>query len=209
MSEQLNDGLQGRRETISALVDGDATSADEACALWAADAGARDAWHAYHLIGDALRSDDLAVPRAHDDAFLSALRLRLASEPTVLAPFPVTVAKKEMSLHRWRTPAVVAAGFVVVAGVLVAVRTVAPGGTPAAVTVAAATPASAPTKPVVVGRNTPSVPESIPGGDSPSVIDGQVIRDARLDSYLRAHRGASPVLPGGAAGRFESVVLER
>jgi hypothetical protein len=35
-------------------------------------------------------------------------------------------------------------------------------------------------------------------------VDGKVIRDARLDAYLRAHRGT-----GAVAGRFETVVLER
>ena len=39
--------------------------------------------------------------------------------------------------------------------------------------------------------------------------DGQLIRDARLDEYLRAHRAGSPAVPGGATGRFETVVLER
>jgi hypothetical protein len=39
--------------------------------------------------------------------------------------------------------------------------------------------------------------------------DGQLIRDARLDEYLRAHRAGGPAVPGGATGRFETVVLER
>ena len=34
----------------------------------------RSTWHAYHLIGDVLRSDDLARPPARDAAFLAALR---------------------------------------------------------------------------------------------------------------------------------------
>ena len=34
------------------------------CADWAADPEARQAWHTYHLIGDVLRSDDLASPAA-------------------------------------------------------------------------------------------------------------------------------------------------
>ena len=36
-----------------------------------------------------------------------------------------------------------------------------------------------------------------------------LIRDARLYQYLRAHRGGPVALPGGATGRFETVVLEK
>jgi hypothetical protein len=36
-----------------------------------------------------------------------------------------------------------------------------------------------------------------------------VIRDARLDAYLRAHRGGQAARPGAVSGRFETVVLER
>ena len=45
-------------------------------------------WHAYQLIGDVLRSEDLAAEPAADEAFLVALRARLADEPVVLAPQP-------------------------------------------------------------------------------------------------------------------------
>ena len=50
------------REQLSALVDGelDPAAAVRACAGWRDDAGCRATWHAYHLIGDVLRSDDLA-----------------------------------------------------------------------------------------------------------------------------------------------------
>jgi hypothetical protein len=39
--------------------------------------------------------------------------------------------------------------------------------------------------------------------------DGALIRDARLDAYLRAHRAGAPALPGGATGRFETVSIDR
>ncbi|MFA6262799.1 MAG: RseA family anti-sigma factor, partial [Bacteroidia bacterium] len=61
-----------RRAMLSALADGEA-AAEPGCALWRDDAQARATWHAYHLIGDVMRSEDLAVRPARDAAFLAAL----------------------------------------------------------------------------------------------------------------------------------------
>jgi sigma-E factor negative regulatory protein RseA len=78
---------QARRQLMSALADGEATAAEvgQAVQAWRDDSQARDDWATYQLIGDALRSDDLAQP-ASSDRFLSKLRDRLAQEPVVLAP---------------------------------------------------------------------------------------------------------------------------
>src|SRR5688500_8447097 len=75
-------------ENLSALTDGelDSAAAARACARWRDDPSQRSAWHAYQLIGDVLRSDDLASTARRDAAFLAALRTRLAAEPVVLAP---------------------------------------------------------------------------------------------------------------------------
>ena len=66
---------------LSAMADGEASAdAQRRClALWANDAQARERWRDYHLIGDVLRSQELARDRAHDAAFLQALRARLAA----------------------------------------------------------------------------------------------------------------------------------
>ena len=76
------------REQLSALIDGesDAAGAENCCGAWRSDAQARASWHAYHLIGDVLRSEDLTSDPAHDAAFLAALRTRLEREPVVLSP---------------------------------------------------------------------------------------------------------------------------
>ncbi|HNK20223.1 MAG TPA: sigma-E factor negative regulatory protein, partial [Piscinibacter sp.] len=83
-------GVAGGAERLSALVDGEAADDDvkQACVDWRGDAKARQSWHAYQLIGDVLRSDDLASAAGRDEAFLRRLRARLADEPVVLAPQP-------------------------------------------------------------------------------------------------------------------------
>ena len=75
-------------EQLSALADGelDADASAHSCAHWRDDANARASWHAYHLIGDVLRSDELASDAQRDAGFLRTLRQRLAQEPVVMAP---------------------------------------------------------------------------------------------------------------------------
>jgi sigma-E factor negative regulatory protein RseA len=75
-------------EQISALVDGQlsgeaVTQAVQALAL---DAQARANWHAYHLVGDILRSQELSLGCTKDVDFLSRLRSRLQNEATLLLP---------------------------------------------------------------------------------------------------------------------------
>lgn len=120
-------------ELLSLLADGrtagDAAATDRAIALWRDDPGARRTWHAYQLIGDVLRSDDLASEPGHDAAFVARLRTRLAAEPVVLAPGPLpaapaAAAQASRAVRRqvWLVPAAAAAGFALVAGVMVVSR---------------------------------------------------------------------------------------
>ena len=129
MSQPDSDHSSSRR-ILSALVDGDATDSEAARAFqaWRDDPDARASWHAYQLIGDVLRSDDLAAEPAADEAFLVALRARLATEPVVLAPQPRpqedAVAQPAAAngaargRARWQGPIAMAAGFLAVIGVL-------------------------------------------------------------------------------------------
>jgi len=189
-SEESNSG-----ERLSALLDGElrADAVAGACAAWRADGRMLETWHAYHLIGDVLRSDDLASPAARDAAFLNRLRERLADEPVVLAPQPLPVAAVPAqgmvagagarSARRWRTSAAVAAGFMAVAGVLVVMR--------APLTDAAPELARAPAVPAVSASPAagPITVASDAGVEQADLItDGRVIRDARLDRYLAAHQ---------------------
>ena len=168
------------RAWLSALADGEAQRADGACAAWRDDPQARQTWHAYQLIGDVMRSDDLARPAAHDAAFLAGLRDRLAAEPPIVAPTPAVkaAAAPPQRRHQWLVPMAAAAGFVVVAGVLVVTRISQPGAEPAADLAAAQPPA------------------------------GMVlVRDERLDEYLRAHQsargGLAVAAPGGVLRRVD------
>jgi len=81
-------------QAMSSLMDGDLTrdAVGQACALWRRDPESRQRWHAYQLIGDVLRSEDLANAPARDEAFLQALRQRLAQEPVPMAPQPLAEA---------------------------------------------------------------------------------------------------------------------
>jgi sigma-E factor negative regulatory protein RseA len=170
-------------EEISALIDGELgpDGVARACVSWRSDARSRQTWHAYHLIGDVLRSDDLASRPARDADFLNRLRERLAEEPVVLAPAALPSAPTapamggRRALRHWRAGAAVAAGFVAVAGVLVVMRSPAPQPAPEL----ARAPVSAPVVPVAADAGVEQ---------AAYVTDGRVMRDARLDRYLAAHQ---------------------
>lgn len=89
-------------ESLSALADGQlrGTAFAQAVDRVLHDDEARATWHRYHLIGDVLRSGELAQCDG-DSAFLSRLQGRLKQEPgfarpvSVQAPTPVLVAPAE------------------------------------------------------------------------------------------------------------------
>jgi sigma-E factor negative regulatory protein RseA len=88
----------------------------------------------------------------------------------------------------------VAAGFVVVAGVLVVTRGGLPSDNPA---------------PQLAAAPTPAVRTAV----EPVRVDSALIRDARLDRYLSAHKqygGSSALgLPGGVLQRASTVAPEQ
>lgn len=194
MSAGFKDGST-QAEQLSALVDGevDGAASDAACAGWKADPEVRRTWHAWQLIGDVLRSEDLASSPGRDRRFVVALRARLAAEPVVLAPAPLraqeqaapgreAVSPLRRSSRRWMLPSAVAAGFVLVVGSFAVLR---PGTGPEsrapAVAIAdAAAQAASPLRQA-------SIRESA-DPSSTVVVNGKLIRDARLDRYLAAHK---------------------
>lgn len=170
-------------ESLSALVDGelDPASVSPLCGAWRNDAAVRGRWHAYQLIGDVLRSDDLAGRPERDRAFLAALHQRLEREPVVLAPSQPVAPARVVARRRWgwRAPSAVAAGFVAVAGTVLVLQQQ-PGQAPAQNVVRAPAPT-----PVAVAPATAVAPAVM---EAPAVVPAGVIRDARLDRYLAAHK---------------------
>ncbi|MED5619522.1 sigma-E factor negative regulatory protein [Ideonella sp. BN130291] len=191
MSDDSVDASEPRR-ALSALTDGelDAAAVQRACAAWREDATARGTWHTYHLIGDVLRSDDLAVPAQRDDAFLAALRARLAQEPVVLAPasvtqpaaLPAAPAVAPLRRRAWAAPLAVAAGFVAVAGVLAVTQVAGPVGAPPSGPLATLAPGQGAVAAVAVQPAGADRDSGAPGADA------KLIRDVHLDRYLAAHK---------------------
>lgn len=180
--------LDAVHQALSVLMDGeaDAQAALAACAAWRDQPSARQAWHAWHVGGDVLRSENLACAPGRDEAFLDRLRVRLAEEPVVLSPQPSVATYGQARVaaqrrRRWAGAMAVAAGFVVVAGALVVLRAPsdpAGGGPLLAQGGATATPVAATSSPALVK------PQMV-------VASRQLIRDARLDQYLAAHKQQS------------------
>lgn len=196
-----SDASELRRLQLSSLMDGElpGDEADGACTLWRQDGQARADWHAWHLIGDVLRSDELAARPARDAAFLTALRVRLADEPVPLAPqalpavevprqplvangtlAPGLVAGLQPRRSRARgwlmAPAAMAAGFLAVVGVTLVTRQSAPESDAAALARADA------------------------AGVAGAPASAALVRNAQLDRYLSAHRALASGAMAGASG---------
>lgn len=171
------------REQLSALADGQLQGDElrEAVSLASEDKG-RATWELYHLVGDVLRSSDLAQPV--NPVFMARLRDQLAQEPLPAVPRPATGAvvgavataggeeAANASVFIWK----MAAGFASLAAV-VAIGWTSLGALRGTDPAAAAQLASAPDR--------TSVPV-VAGSDS----EGQqvMLRDPRLDELLAAHK---------------------
>jgi sigma-E factor negative regulatory protein RseA len=176
------------KERLSAMADGELDGPDAAacCSAWGKDAELRAEWHAWHLIGDVLRSEDLAGDPRRDRHLVSAVRTRLQSEPVVLAPTSLMARTsgggRGLGRAGWRAGAAVAAGLVLVVGTFALVR---PGEAPVRTGVALDTsPAAGAAVPAVAAATTgdaTAIPVAI-------VADNRIIRDAQLDRYLEAHK---------------------
>lgn len=180
---------------VSSLMDGDLEpdAATGTLARWRDDRELRATWHAYQLIGDVLRSDDLASTPAQDAAFLRTLRGRLAQEPVRLtrsrpAGHGLRSGDGDVAApRRWpgwlMAPAAVAAGFVAVAGVLLVTRVVS-------------------INPADSGQLAQAVP-------APAGASADLVRNAGLERYLEAHRTlANGVVASGGAEHRVQIVFE-
>jgi sigma-E factor negative regulatory protein RseA len=153
----------------------------------------RAAWSEYHLIGDALRSDDLAVSPATSSAFMASFSQRFEAEVHMLAPAALSVlasAKSRSGMLRRR----VVPAFAVAAAAATLTWIVVPqlqgvdsrGGAQ----IASVAPADSMQRVAMA---------SIPAATArPAIVEANIIRDANLDQYLEAHQQFSqqPVVPG-------------
>lgn len=172
-------------EHLSALIDGELDAREAAAVL---DALCRDAelqrrWSDLQLVGDALRSTEVAA--CHVDGFCDRVRKSLANEPTVLAP-------RRLARPTWRRYSVpglaIAASMAAIAFVAVPLmRAPAPD-----VMAQKQLPAMAPTV----------VSTAVLASSQAEAKAAAAIANARaLDPYFAAHReltGGSP-LPRAAA----------
>ncbi|CAN7429231.1 sigma-E factor negative regulatory protein [Pseudorhodoferax sp. LjRoot39] len=182
-------------ERLSALADGE-LDGDEAAQLMAVPQAGRDGlhatWQTYHLIGDVLRGGEQTAVHASSD-FLSRLQTRLAQEPPLMPARPVTMPVAEpvaVVVHgrepandasfRWKMVAG-CASFVAVAALAWTVV----GGAGSAVPQPQMAAVEAP---VVEAKVAPQVVEHevrLPSGEAQVML-----RDARLDELLAAHKQA-------------------
>ena len=224
MADHSGNGAESARakgEELSALLDGElqGSSVERICSEWRADARSRDTWHAYSLIGDVMRCEDLALSCASDEQFLRDFRKRMAAEPVVLAPRPVhpsvarhgdSAGSASRSARAWAWPTALAAGFVVVVGAVVGVQNPAVNvGAAPQMAVAPTGNASNPLMKVSLSAAAAETPDVYPAGME-LVFDGQLIRDPRLDRYLMAHKqfaGASVLGPTSALLRRAAVEI--
>jgi sigma-E factor negative regulatory protein RseA len=77
-----------QKEWVSALADGQLRGEEFArtVELLAESEDARATWHAYHLVGDVLRTGELAASGARDAAFVTRLQQRLQHEAALTHP---------------------------------------------------------------------------------------------------------------------------
>jgi len=208
----MNDDLLNESEALSALADGALQGEAFARAVerLGRDEAARDQWHAYHVIGDVLRSAELARGAA-DRGFVDRLQARLAAEPPLALAHAETVELvaavpsmpvREAANHdafRWK----MVAGFASLAAVtaigwnsFVTLEGAAPVGAtlaqaaPGAAVVAQQDNAGAPQQAVATLASAGSAPVPsfvMTGNDAAPQI---MLRNPRLDEFLAAHNQA-------------------
>jgi sigma-E factor negative regulatory protein RseA len=189
----MNDNLNSN-ELVSALADGrlQGDAFGRAVEVVCTDRAAMATWHAYHVIGDVLRARELGASTPGQD-FLDKLSARLAQERPGLAE-PVAAlggvagrrAAANDGVFRWK----MAAGVASVAAVAAVGWSVL---------------GTSPSAPIAAQPQLALAPQSVPASAPMTVMarsdSGVMIRDAKLDELLAAHRqfgGASALqLPTG------------
>lgn len=196
----------GQLEQVSALMDGCLSGAEFDAAMQSVGSGElRDSWHLYHVIGDVLRSSELAACR-HDVRFVANLSERLKLEsarPERVEPVAVAIPIEEGGhaarpaandgVFRWKLVAGLASFAAVAAigwGTMGSL-----GPQPVGPQIAQNTVPAASSR--ADARTLVALP---PGaeGEAPQIM----LRDPRLDELLAAHLQASGASALGDASGF-------
>lgn len=214
MKTMNDDKVLVLREQLSALADGE-LGGDELARLMAEPVMGDDiqaTWHAYQLIGDVLRSGEQAAgPVA--SSFASRLQLRLrAEEPlvaerpasatlpegaTAIAPVSAVPEPANDAVFRWKMVAGFASFAVVVAMGWGMVRG-GPGSTAEQAQLATASPTVQGNAVAALAATTQTVEQPVTLANGEAQV---MIRDARLDDLLTAHKqvggGTALQMPAG------------
>lgn len=178
------------QELISALADGQlrGEAFARAVEVAAADARSREAWCAYHAVGEVLRTGRAATG-GDPEAFLARLRqgLREGAAATPLPAISAVVRPSQAAANDWRWKLV--AGVASVAAVAAVGWNLWGGAAPGQPQLAVA----------------PATPSVLPA----SVEAGAMVRDPRLDQLLQAHRqlGGATAL-GTSSGFLRNATFE-
>jgi sigma-E factor negative regulatory protein RseA len=162
-------------ELVSALADGElrGTAFVRAVQWLEEDADARARWHDYHLVGDVLRSGELAATGARDAAFVTRLRQRLQNE----AKFTVSESAVSLEKHEYASANDASLRWKLVAGF------------------ASATAVAVVGWHLMTGLNAPSGGSQLAQVETlPAQVESPVmIRDPRLDQLLAAHQQSAGI----------------
>ena len=187
------------QEQISAFADGELSGAqaDVVLAALRTEQGLA-AWNAYHLIGDAVRSDEMAVEMSPE--FFSKFSARLDAEPTVIAPVaapePADRQDKRMVANGGGVGGLTVRRFAIPALALSLAAAIVFILQPHPATVVAtgvATPDVASTAaPAQQAATAAAVAPAGPAAGSPAVAslarEGEVVRDPKIDKFLDTHQ---------------------
>lgn len=194
VSVQSQASSQGER--LSAFVDGESfdNSGDLSQFLSGFTQKDRAAWSDFHLIGDALRSDDLAASPAASSAFMNAFSARFDAEAHVFAPVATLAGQAAERARSGMFRRRVVPAFAVAAAAATLTWIVVPQlqGVDSHSGVQMASVSSSDHVQRVAMASVPAATLRSP------VVEANIIRDASLDQYLEAHQQFSqqPVMPG-------------
>jgi sigma-E factor negative regulatory protein RseA len=182
----MTDSLIEKNALVSALGDGQLRDTEfaQAMALLDDSAEARQRWHSYHVVGDAMRTGQVDV-RPHEADFVLRLRAKLQQEPALLdlqlAPDP---AKNHAALTDTTRPSANDRWWRLMVGLasVAMVTVVAWQGFQGLMTPDTQLAAASRTSSATVTLAQSGVPAGIGGAAQ------VMIRDPKIDALLSAHR---------------------